>query len=378
MKTIQLIIAILLAPLTIWYAVGVALRNIYYDRRDKITKNNNFHFTSPTIGIGNLHMGGTGKTPHTEYLIRLFQNPDFNSKFSISKVALLSRGYKRKTKGFLLADSSSTSAQIGDEPLMMYRKFPNLTVAVCEDRIEGLRQLKILNAQRSTLNVVLLDDSYQHRNVKPDLNILLTEYSDLYVDDHILPFGNLREFRSGSNRADIIIVTKCPPFLSTIKQERICQRLKHRTEQKIFFSYIAYSAPIPLFTFNSQFSVLYSKLLLVSGIANPEPLKRHLERHSTVQHLNFPDHHDFTRFDCELIVKRFNQIKDISKAIVTTEKDAMRLINSPYIHLFEGIPFFYIPIEVKFFKQNEFDSAILDFFHNFANSNPQPKQNTYS
>lgn len=377
MKTIQLIIAILLFPLSIWYSVGVAIRNQHYNRRDwKKQKLTTVNCQLPTIGIGNLRMGGTGKTPHTEYLIRLLQSPDFNSKlstsnfqFSILSVALLSRGYGRKSKGFLLADGSSTAREVGDEPLMMHRKFPGITVAVCEDRAEGLRQLR--NSQftkHNSQNVVLLDDCYQHRSVTPDINILLTEYSDLYCDDHILPFGNLREFRSGSRRADIIVVTKCPPFLSTKKQEHILQRLKPTASQIVFFSYITYSDPIPLLNPDSKLEIQNSKLLLVSGIANPAPLKRHLERHSTVSHLEFPDHHKFTLLDCELILKRFRSIKSGNKAIVTTEKDAMRLVDSKFTHLFNDIPFFYIPIEVKFFNQNDFDATILNFFHNFANS----------
>ena len=379
MRTLQLVIAILFFPVTIWYAVGVAFRNLSY--RLKIRKSTQPEI--PTIGIGNLRVGGTGKTPHTEYLIRLFERGKELSTFNFQlSTYLLSRGYGRKTKGFLLADESSTAADIGDEPLMMHRKFPDLTVAVCEDRLEGLHQIKhlTLNTNSLTLNsIVLLDDCYQHRRVKPGLTILLTEYSDLYVDDHILPFGNLREFRSGSRRADIIVVTKCPPLLSKQKRQKIINKLhpttqafKHSNTQTIYFSYIDYSSPLPLF--NSQFSILnfqFSTLLLVSGIANPEPLKRHLERHSTVTHLSFPDHHKFSRLDCELIVKKFNNIKADNKAIVTTEKDAMRFIDSPHRHLFDDIPFFYVPIEVKFFDQNDFDTTILDFFHNFAKSKQQ-------
>lgn len=365
MKTIQLIVAILLFPLSIWYAVGVAFRNLYYDHRDKKNsefRNQNSEFDIATIGIGNLRMGGTGKTPHTEYLIRLLSK--YNIHNSISNIALLSRGYRRKTKGFLIADKNATAARIGDEPLMMHRKFPDITVAVCEDRAEGLRQLHNSNYSQSTIhnpqftNIVLLDDAFQHRRVRPDINILLTEYGDLYRDDLILPFGNLREPRRGSRRADIIVVTKCPPFLSSKKQERIRQHLNPAQNQKLFFSCIAYSDPVPLFSQNSEFNFQNSTLLLVSGIANPEPLKRHLERHSTVRHLSFPDHHDFSRLDCELIVKRFEQIIEPSKAIVTTEKDAMRLMNCPHRHLFDDIPFFFIPIEVKFLNQNDFDNTI--------------------
>lgn len=359
MRTIQLTIAILLFPLSLWYAVGVALRNLYYDRHDRKAMSGNRHPSAasrrqPTVSIGNLRVGGTGKTPHTEYLVRLLSGSGIS-------VALLSRGYGRKTKGFLLAGNDSKSTDIGDEALMMHRKFPGLTVAVCEDRSEGLRRLPAVSA-------VLLDDCYQHRKVIPGLNILLTGYNDLYVDDHVLPFGNLREFRSGSRRADIIVVTKCPPFLSSRKRDKIRRRIRPLPHQKLFFSYIAYSDPVPLFSRHPEFSFANTQLLLLSGIANPEPLKRHLERHSTVSVLEFPDHHNYTHLDCEIVLRRFNSLKSGSKAIVTTEKDAMRLIDSPHRHLFDNIPFFYIPIEVKFFEQNDFDNTILDFFHNFANS----------
>ncbi|MCR5065316.1 MAG: tetraacyldisaccharide 4'-kinase [Bacteroidales bacterium] len=359
MITFRFILCLLFAPLTIWYAVGVAVRNLFY--RLKIKKSVNPAI--PTIGIGNLRMGGTGKSPHTEYLIRLLSRPN-------SQVALLSRGYGRKTKGFLLADDKSTAERIGDEPLMMHRKFPNITVAVCEDRAQGLQNLQTQSLSTNNPSpIVLLDDSYQHRHLNPGLMILLTEYNDLYIDDHILPFGDLREFRSGSRRADIIVVTKCPPLLSPQKRQKIRNHLSlsYSINQKLFFSYIDYSDPIPLFSNNYAFPTLNSQLLLVSGIANPAPLKRHLERHSTVSHLNFPDHHKFSRLDCELIIRRYKSLKADNKAIVTTEKDAMRFIDSPFRHLFDEIPFFYIPIEVKFFEQNDFDSAILDFFHNFAN-----------
>lgn len=376
MKNLQLIIAILLFPLTVWYAVGVAFRNLYYDRRDKDnSKTHNSKFNIPIIGIGNLRMGGTGKTPHTEYLIRLFSESIIHD--SKINVALLSRGYKRKTKGFVLADKNSTAEQIGDEPQMMKRKFPSLTVAVCENRIEGVNQLQSLPHPP---DVIFLDDSFQHRKLRPSLNILVTEYQDLFCNDHILPFGNLREFRKGSVRADIIIVSKCPPLLSLKKQKKIENRLLTSPSQRVYFSFIDYSEPVPLLSPKSQpssysppfdiqrLSLSDSKLLLVTGIAHPEPFKRHLERHCSVSHLSFPDHHRFSKLDYELIVKKFHSLKATNKAIFTTEKDAMRILDSPHRHLFDGLPFFYVPIAVKFCHQNDFDNHILDFFHNFANS----------
>ena len=346
MKNLQFIIALLLLPLSIWYAVGVAVRNLLY--RCGILKSHKSPI--PTIGIGNLRMGGTGKTPHTEYFIRLFSD---------KRTALLSRGYGRKTKGFVLADDSSSSADIGDEPLMMHRKFPNLSVAVCEDRLEGVQKLLTLNSQLLTPNVVLLDDVYQHRRLRPDLMILLTEYDDPYFNDHILPFGNLREFRSGSRRADIIVVTKCPPLISDQRRDEYRRRLRLRPGQQLFFSQIDYLPPQPLFD-DCPWSTP-REALLVTGIANPEPLLRHLERHFTVRHMAFPDHHPFSAIDCRRIVDKFNRIKSPEKVIITTEKDAMRLANGGAKELLADLPVFFIPISVSFAEGDTFDQTIKNF-----------------
>ena len=341
MKTIQLLIAILLLPLSIWYAVGVAVRNWLYDVGIKKTARSPI----PTIGIGNLRMGGTGKTPHTEYLIRLFANID---------IALLSRGYGRKTKGFVLADRTHDNAlSIGDEPAMMAQKFPSLTVSVCEDRNEGIRQL----AQQShPPQLILLDDVYQHRSIRPNAMLLLTEYDDLYCDDHILPFGNLREARRQSRRADIVVVTKCPPMLSKSKRNQIRRHLHLLPHQALFFSSITYLEPHSLFDETEWHPV--REILLVTGIAHPTPLKHHLERHCTVNHLSFPDHHDFSENDIHQITKAFSAIKEPSKAIVTTEKDAMRLRSSLTTQQLQQMPFFYIPITVTIDEEADFISAI--------------------
>ena len=350
MKTIQLLIALITLPLSIWYAVGVAVRNLMFNLgiRKSVTPD------IPTIGIGNLRMGGTGKTPHTEYLIRLLQNSSLTNR-----VALLSRGYGRKTKGFLLADKESeinNSELIGDEPAMMARKFPDLTVAVCEKRAEGVRRLAQLPQPP---HVVLLDDVYQHRSVKPTLSILLTEYSDLYSKDHILPFGNLREFRSGSRRADIIVVTKCPPAMSETKRNHYRGLLKLQPHQKLFFSRIVYMPFQPLF--NDLEWKPVKTVLLVTGIAHSAPLKNHLEKQCSVIQLAFPDHHDFTPIDCRLIAKTFQSIKEPSKAVVTTEKDAMRLQNTTTRELLTGLPIFCIPIQISIIDGETFDQTIKKF-----------------
>ena len=366
MKPIRLILCLLLFPLTIWYAVGVAIRNLYYSlhniQNSNAVRANSGDSRSPvTIGIGNLRMGGTGKTPHTEYLVRLLQSPGF---VSVPSVALLSRGYGRKTKGFLLADNSHQTSDtthrtsdithlLGDEPAMMARKFPDLTVAVCEDRQEGIRRLMQLPRPP---RIVLLDDVYQHRRVKPTLNILLTEYGDPFFRDHILPFGNLREFRSGRRRADIVVVTKCPSHLSNSEREQFRRKLRLSPKQQLFFSSISYQPFQPLYGRGQWQSV--DEILLVTGIANPTPLQRHLGQSAAVTLLRYPDHHRFSPGDCRKILDTFNALASPAKAVVTTEKDALRLLAPSIAGMLDKLPVFYIPVKVEFLEDDSFNQTI--------------------
>lgn len=343
MRTLQFIVATLLCPLTVWYAVGVAMRNILYDAG--ILKS--VPTPIPSIGIGNLRMGGTGKTPHTEHLVNLFSD---------RRIALLSRGYRRKTHGFQLAAANADAATLGDEPAMMADKYPGLTVAVCEDRSEGLRRL----AQMQQLpELVLLDDVYQHRHVKPTVTLLLTEYRDLFCDDHILPFGNLREFRSGHRRADIVVVTKCPPALSPSKRNECRSRLMLDDRQHLFFSSIRYLPPLPHFHTRPWQPV--KEVLLVTGIANPNPLKHHLEKLCTVRLLAFPDHHRFSTGDCQRIQAVYDAIKEPQKAVVTTEKDKLRMTVPDIKEMLQSLPLYYIPIEISFFDGDAFEQTIKKF-----------------
>jgi tetraacyldisaccharide 4'-kinase len=321
----------------------VAVRNLLYRTGLKASVRPDV----PTIGVGNLRMGGTGKTPHTEYLIR---------QLSDRNIALLSRGYGRKSKGFLLADEQSTSADIGDEPAMMRAKFPGITVAVCEDRVEGIRRLMQLPQKP---DLVVLDDVYQHRHLKPSVSILLTEYGDPYFDDHILPFGNLREWRCGSRRADIVIVSKCPPLVSEQQRQAYRTKLKLQPHQLLHFSQIDYGQPLPLYGGADWQPV--KEVLLLTGIAHPDPLKRHIEKQCTVHHLAFPDHHDFSAADTQQIVNTFNSIHEPSKAIVTTEKDAMRLRVSTVAAQLSALPIYYIPITIRFDDDAAFLSTIKKF-----------------
>ena len=343
MKTARLIVRILLLPLTMWYAIGVAVRNWLYDCGLKRSVRPDV----PTIGMGNLRVGGTGKTPHTEYLIRLLAG---------RRVALLSRGYGRATTGFVLADDGSTASQIGDEPLMMARKFPQLTVAVCEDRVEGVRRLMEMPQKP---DVVLLDDVYQHRHIRPALNILLTEYGDPYCNDHILPFGNLREGRRGRRRADIVVVTKCPENLNDEEQQEMRHKLKLDDRQQLFFSHISYSEPVAVY--DAVMPDVVEEVVLVTGIAHPEPLVRYLEKEYRVHHLRFADHHPFGEDDCERIIETYNQLKNSRTIVFTTEKDAARMRDAEARRHLQSLPLFYIPIEVKLENGSLFDSVIQAF-----------------
>lgn len=340
MKTARLIVCILLLPLTMWYAIGVAVRNLLFDWGLKRSVSPDV----PTIGIGNLRVGGTGKTPHTEYLIRLLAG---------RRVALLSRGYGRKTQGFVLADDSSTASQIGDEPLMMARKFPQLTVAVCEDRVEGVRRLMEMPQKP---DVILLDDVYQHRHIRPALNILLTEYGDPYCDDHILPFGNLREGRRGRRRADIVVVTKCPEHLGDDEQQEMRRKLKLDDRRRLFFSHISYSEPVAVY--DAAMPDAVEEVVLVTGIAHPDPLVKHLSGKYRVHHLRFADHHPFGVDDCQRIIETYNQLKNSNAVVFTTEKDAARMCDADVRKYLQPLPLFYIPIKVKLEGSQSFDAAI--------------------
>lgn len=330
-----------LFPLSMWYAVGVRFRNMLYAMG--IKRQEAPHIT--TIGVGNLSTGGTGKTPHVEYLLRLLTN-----KYS---TAMLSRGYKRKTKGYVADDGSHDPLKLGDEPAMIARKFPQVQVAVCEKRIEGTRRLM---EQEKKPQVVILDDVFQHRAIKPSINILLTEYGHPYFDDHILPFGDLREFKKARFRANIVIVSKCPAMFNPVEKHNIIHDLKLQNYQKVFFSYLKYGDLQTLDGRPAHKSLQHTdNVLAVTGIAHPGPMLEELRRNTKVQHLPFADHHNFTPRDIARIRDTFDTLPGNNKIIVTTEKDAMRLHG-----LTEDLPVFVLPVEVAFHKEadKDFDALI--------------------
>ncbi len=267
-------------------------------------------FPVPTICVGNLAVGGTGKTPMTEYLIRLLTGEGL-------RVATLSRGYGRSTRGFRLVTADSTAAEVGDEPRQMKRKFPDITVAVCEDRCHGIEQLLSTGNRRKT-DVILLDDAFQHRYVRAGLNIVLTDYNRPYSRDALLPAGRLRESRSGAGRAQMVVVTKCPDQMQEHERQSMRSELKPDVDQQLYFSRIKYEGEVSA-----------RDILLLTGIANPIPLEQHLRATGARVHtLRFPDHHRFSDKDMQLIARTFHGIDSSDKLIVTTEKDAQRLADA--------------------------------------------------
>lgn len=326
-----------LFPFAILYGFITSIRNFLFDKG--ILKS--YCFDVPIIAVGNLSVGGTGKTPQIEYLIRLL-SPNY-------KVATLSRGYKRKSEGFILADSTATAEILGDEPFQLYKKFKNIQVAVDAHRKNGIEQLL---SQTEKPEVILLDDALQHRKVKAGCYILLTSYGDLYSDDFMLPTGNLRESRSGVKRANIIIVTKCPTNLSLDEQNEIKSKLKLESDQEIFFSFVEYYDVVysSAKTMNVDAIQNIDKLLL-AGIAKPAPFFGYLQKENDVC-LSYPDHHHFTGKD---LVEIKNKAQN--KLIITTEKDFVRLKGSiPKEQLF------YLPIRSSFLdKSEDFDQIILNY-----------------
>lgn len=303
---------LLLLPLALLYGCITCARNKLFDWN--ILPGNKYPI--PLISVGNLSAGGTGKTPHVAYLVKLLQNDH--------KVAILSRGYKRKTRGFRLGNKYSTYKDIGDEPLQYKKNHPSITVAVDESRRSGI---SLLMKHFPDLDAILLDDAFQHRYVKPGLSILTTDFHNLYANDYILPSGTLREFHKGARRADIILVSKTPRVLSPITVRRITELLKPQKQQKLFFTYINYGELIPLYGERDEVLLgQHGNVLLFSGIANIYPLKEHLASvYKNVYSMKFPDHHAFTKKDILKVRRNFEDILSRKKLVITTEKDAMRL-----------------------------------------------------
>lgn len=317
-------------PLSWLYAIGVWLRNVLYD--DHILPSHTVSL--PTIAIGNLAVGGTGKTPMTEYVIRLLSD-----KY---KIAVLSRGYGRKTSGFRLAGPEDSAKTIGDEPMLIHTHFPDVPVAVCADRVEGVKKLQRLIPD---LQCVVLDDAYQHRKLRCGFYILLTTYGELYVSDHLLPRGNLRDLPGESRRANMVVVTKCPSPMQPIERRIVSNQLALASYQHLCYASIEYT-PI----------TLPGNPLIIAGIANPQPLLDKLKQHyPNAEMMTFPDHHNFTKKDVHNILKK----AEMHSCVVTTEKDYMRMQHTTLIEDL-GEKLYVLPIKTNLGIDKEvFDRAVL-------------------
>lgn len=326
------ILRLLLFPFSIVYGFVVILRNLAYDLG--IFKSQGFDL--PVISIGNLSVGGSGKSPMAEYLVRLLKG-----KY---KIATLSRGYGRKTSGFLYVETNSQTSESGDEPLQFKQKFNDITVAVCEDRVAGIIRLKSDN------ELIILDDAFQHRAVKAGLSILLFEYGSLFRPQWLLPTGNLREPLWAQKRADLVIISKCPENIDSGQQNAIRSRF---SADSLFFSFLKYGSLMPLNGNGSERSLSSikkeSKIILLTGIANAIPLMEKLASQGSILiHHEYPDHHQFNEKNIAKLVNAFHDLTEGDNLIITTEKDAQRLGLLSITEQLKGLPVYYLPVEAEF------------------------------
>lgn len=336
-----------LYPLSFLYGLGVRLRNKLFDWGILHSKS----YSTPIISVGNITVGGTGKTPHTEYLIKLLRK-EF-------QVAVLSRGYKRKSSGFILAKEDSSARLIGDEPYQIKKKFPDVTVAVDKDRCHGIETICEQKKSLKT-DVILLDDAFQHRYVTPGMNILLVDFNRLICDDTLLPAGRLREPISGKNRANMVIVTKCPRVMKPMDFRIISKKLDLFPYQELYFTAFRYGNLIPLVDNENKKRRSLSqiqkdeKVVLLSGIASPKQLLQDLQVYtSRITSVTFEDHHDFTNSDLEMLKKTFENLSGEKKIIITTEKDAARLSLFPDLDETLKKNIYILPVEVRFLQDQE-------------------------
>ena len=347
---------ILLYPVSLIYKLITGFRNFLYNSNIlPVTV-----FPVPVICVGNITVGGTGKTPHTEYLVDLLRK-NF-------KVATLSRGYKRKTGDFRIASMSSTVGEIGDEPMQIFRKFPDILVTVDRKRVNGVRNIMDF---ASDTEVIILDDGFQHRSIIPGFTILLSDFERPFMRDHMLPYGNLREDKSNMRRADVILITKCPKNLNPIQRRLIVKEVGKAPYQSLYFTSLSYRAPLPVFESNDKDAHHPgltkrpgSGIVLVTGIANPRPLKEYLQKFfDEITELAFPDHYSYKELDIAAIITAFNALRSTPKYIMTTEKDAVRLREFAEIDEKVKSVLFYIPVGINFLNddKDEFDNLILGY-----------------
>jgi len=355
-----------LYPFSILYRLITDIRNFLFDKG--ILRS--MEFRIPVICIGNITVGGTGKTPHAEYTINLLKK-EF-------KVAILSRGYKRKSSGFRVVTISSEARETGDEPLQICRKFPDVLVAVDRKRVNGIK--KIMKEHPET-DVIILDDGFQHRSVRPGLSILLTDYNRPVTRDYLMPYGRLRENRKNRKRADIIIISKTPEEITKSEIKEITSEIRSHPGQEIYFTKICYDALSPVFD-SEESNSFYGKdyrnygAVLITGIASPGMLNIHLKKQfNEIIHLDFPDHHYFDEYDIQKVKKAYNKLKSKERLIITTEKDAVRLRELSNIEDPLRSVFFYLPVRVSFINdyKTKFDNMIFEYVRKNKQNNRIPQ-----
>lgn len=338
----MLLLRILLLPFTALYALAILLRNLLY-KAGVLTR---MDFEFPIVCVGNLSAGGTGKTPHIEWLIKHLQH-DY-------KIGVLSRGYMRKTSGYVFAGEDSTAEMIGDEPLQIKQKFPEVVVAVCENRVLGVPDLL---ADAPDTQVILMDDGFQHLAIKAGFNTLLTPFDSLFTNDWLLPSGRLREFRSAYQRAQVIIVTKCPPDISKQQQQEIIAGIQPLAHQTIYFTGIRYHHELVSVFTNESIpisTISTTQVLALAGIAKPDLFKAAIQQHASLHHfLRYRDHHHYTEKELKDWKERFELMSGTKRIILTTEKDAKRLQNHSHKTHIENLPVYYWPMEIYFINGDE-------------------------
>jgi len=343
-------IRFLLAPLALVYFAIIWLRNRLYQW--KIFRSTEFDF--PVISVGNLSVGGTGKTPHVEYLIKLLAN-----HYSL---ATLSRGYRRKTSGYILASPQHHAEHLGDEPALIKKKYPQIAVAVAEDRVLAMPQLL---TEAPATQVVLLDDAFQHRTVVPGLSILLTTFQKPFYNDYILPLGSLREYRSAYRRADFIVVTKCPLDLTNEQRQEFIENIKPQKGQHVVFSYLEYDSPYYILDGRQRLNwTAEQDVYLFTGIASSGVIEAYVKpKVNRLFTKHYSDHHYFDKFDIEHITDAFNNIESQNKILLTTEKDVTRLFVHSERIVKRKLPIFVLPVKVAFFEQDKvfFDGEIMQY-----------------
>ncbi|MDE5876316.1 MAG: tetraacyldisaccharide 4'-kinase [Muribaculaceae bacterium] len=368
-KTKDRILTYVLTPFSWLYGAVTWTRNKLFDYG--VLKQEEFDV--PVVCVGNITVGGTGKTPHVEYIVSQLAGR--------YRIAVLSRGYKRRTRGFIIANSKSTPDIIGDEPLQIYQKFGSrIKVAVCESRREGIKRL--IETYKD-LDLIILDDAFQHRYVKPKISVMLMDYQRPVYKDHLLPLGRLRESARGIDRADMVVMTKCPDTITPLDMRIVRKHLDLMSYQKLFFSRYDYGGLMPVFAeetpprFNLDFMGAGDSVLLLTGVANPRYFVRYFKKYAFTRKVAyFPDHHNFSRHDIANIMNTFNNMKGEHKIIVTTEKDAVRLLHNPYYPQELKLCTYYLPIAVNMIANNE-DGEFVNALREAVDRKPNPWDNDH-